>query len=247
MEQSQYLSTEAKLVPIHVAKQDIKINDVSIPLEEKDHNQPMKAGFGILRKSESRGTKPFYLCFENLFYQIEVALNQNKKIIHNISGYFKSGEITAIMGPSGSGKTSLLNYLTNRVEFANHSVHSVNIFINSEEISTHKVADYSSYVMQDDVMFDVFTPVETLKFISMLKDKKSEGQLNKEVAELIEILKLEKCKNTFIGNAQRKGLSGGEKKRVSIGCEIMSKPSILFLDEPTSGLDSTTAESSFSS
>lgn len=207
---------------------------------QQDEKAPL--GLGVLKASKSRGTKPFHLMFENLVYEIQIGKGQTKKIINNESGYLTSGQITAIMGPSGCGKTSLLNFLTNRIQFAKSSVHSGKIYLNSEEIGSEGVAEYSSYVMQDDVMMDCLTPTELLMFISKLRSEKSEEEHKQEVDEMIDILKIAKCKDTKIGNAQRKGLSGGERKRVSIGCEIISNPSILFLDEPTSGLDSTTSE-----
>ena len=74
-----------------------------------------------------------------------------------------------------------------------------------------------------------------------MKETESEAVLEKKVAKLLEDLQLKKCQNTFIGNQRKKGISGGERKRTSIGVEILSNPSILFLDEPTSGLDSQTS------
>lgn len=235
-------ATELDPVFPEKVKGDDKNPDVSLQINT---DKPLENGethtLGILKKSESRGTKPFYLTFKDIFYQIPIGKNKTKIILNNVSGYFKSGEVTAIMGPSGCGKTSILNFITNRIEFPHGAIHSSKLYINSEEITTEEVSNYSSYVMQDDVMIDVLTPVETLKFISKLKSIQSEKEHDKKVEELIEILKIEKCKDTWIGNPTRKGLSGGEKKRVSIGVEIMSNPSILFLDEPTSGLDSTTS------
>ena len=61
------------------------------------------------------------------------------------------------------------------------------------------------------------------------------------VQEMIELLGLEKCADTIVGNTQIRGLSGGEKKRVNIGIELICQPNLLFLDEPTTGLDSTNA------
>lgn len=222
-------------------KGDNKNEDVSLQIEPQKPVNSTSAPLGILTGSASRGTKTFYLTFKNVFYQIPIGKNKTKTILNNVSGYFKSGEVTAIMGPSGCGKTSILNFLTDRIEFVRGAVHKSEIFLNSEPIEPRTVSDYSSYVMQDDVLVDVLTPVETLKFIAKLKKIKTEKEYDKEVEELIEILKIEKCKDTWIGNPTRKGLSGGEKKRVSIGVEIISNPSILFLDEPTSGLDSTTS------
>jgi ABC-type multidrug transport system ATPase subunit len=95
--------------------------------------------------------------------------------------------------------------------------------------------------MQDDLLFDTLTPRETFLIVSRLRKKMPMEDHEREVDSLLEELKLTKCKDVRIGNEMRKGISGGERKRTSIGIEIMSNPSILFLDEPTSGLDSQTS------
>lgn len=239
--QTNNAATEQDPVFPKKVKGDNKNEDVSLQIEDQKQANSNPAPLGILTGSASRGTKPFYLTFKNVFYQIPIGKNKTKTILNNVSGYFKSGEVTAIMGPSGCGKTSILNFLTDRIEFVRGAVHTSEIFLNSDPIEPRTLSEYTSYVMQDDVLVDVLTPVETLKFVAKLKKIKTEKEYDKEVEELIEILKIEKCKDTWIGNPTRKGLSGGEKKRVSIGVEIISNPSILFLDEPTSGLDSTTS------
>jgi ABC-type multidrug transport system ATPase subunit len=136
--------------------------------------------------------------------------------------------VTAIMGPSGCGKTSLLNYLNNRIQFPSKSVNKGEIFINSDRTTVSQIAELSSYVMQDDLLFDILTPRETLMFVSKLRRYLTQQEYEKEVDNLMEELKLTKCKDTRVGNASRKGISGGERKRVSIGVEIISNPSILF-------------------
>jgi ABC-type multidrug transport system ATPase subunit len=192
-------------------------------------------------------TEPFTMIWRDIFYEVQTTLKDKnnqfirKAIINNVSGYAISGEVTAIMGPSGCGKTSLLNYLNNRIQFPSKSVNKGEIFINSDRTTVSQIAELSSYVMQDDLLFDILTPRETLMFVSKLRRYLTQQEYEKEVDNLMEELKLTKCKDTRVGNASRKGISGGERKRVSIGVEIISNPSILFLDEPTSGLDSQTS------
>lgn len=188
----------------------------------------------------------FSLVWRDIFYEVETKVMKNgeflrKTILNNVSGYAKSGEVTAIMGPSGCGKTSLLNFLNNRIQFAPNSKNSGDTFINSDKLDLQQISRLSSYVMQDDVFFHFMTPKETLLFTSKLRKKQSNEEHEKQVMDLIEELKLTKCMNTRIGDERHKGISGGEKKRVSIGVEIISNPSILYLDEPTSGLDSQTS------
>ena len=177
-------ATELDPVFPEKVKGDDKNPDVSLQINT---DKPLENGethtLGILKKSESRGTKPFYLTFKDIFYQIPIEKNKTKIILNNVSGYFKSGEVTAIMGPSGCGKTSILNFITNRIEFPHGAIHRSKLYINSEEITTEEISNYSSYVMQDDVMVDVLTPVETLKFISKLKSIQSEEEHDKKVEE----------------------------------------------------------------
>ena len=193
-----------------------------------------------------RSEKDFTMSFKEIEYKVNVfnkdtkTLDQ-KTIINKASGQCKSGQITAIMGPSGSGKTSLLNFITDRIEFPKDSVHTGKLYINSEEIEFNKIPFFSSYVMQDDVLFDVLTPYESLTFACRLRKIVSADKVEECVNMLINDLQISGCKNTLIGNSYNKGISGGEKKRTSIGVELISNPNILFLDEPTSGLDSQTS------
>lgn len=195
-----------------------------------------------LKKQEN----DFTLTFKNIKYEVKV-FNKDKKeyfnkvIINNAVGQCKSGELTAIMGPSGSGKTSLLNFITNRIEFSKDSTHEGKIYVNSQEISFEEIPFYSSYVMQDDVLFDVLTPYENIKFGCQLKRLVEENTTEECVNKFLSDLQLVACKDTLVGNPDMKGISGGERKRTSIGMELISNPSILFLDEPTSGLDSQTS------
>jgi len=97
--------------------------------------------------------------------------------------------------------------------------------------------------MQDDILFATFTVTEALTFAARLKLKTSEEEQNRTVAQIIQELGLGHVANSRIGDTQRKVLSGGERKRASIGVELVSDPSVVLLDEPTSGLDSFKAQS----
>jgi ABC-type multidrug transport system ATPase subunit len=196
----------------------------------------------FLKKNEN----DFTLSYKNINYKVEIKDKDTKKVdmktvIENASGQIKSGQISAIMGPSGAGKSSLLNFLTNRINFPEGSEHSGELYINNEQINFEDLSSYSSYVMQDDVLFDILTPYENIWYACKLKKVVESEKTDECVLELLKDLQLTDCKDTMVGNNEKKGISGGERKRTSIGMEIMSTPSILFLDEPTSGLDSQTS------
>ena len=82
---------------------------------------------------------------------------------------------------------------------------------------------------------------ECLEFTANMKLDCTEDKKRQTVDDLIRDLKLKKCENTYIGGEVIKGVSGGERKRTSIGVELVSNPSLIFLDEPTTGLDSYTS------
>lgn len=102
-------------------------------------------------------------------------------------------------------------------------------------------AAFSAYVQQDDILFQTMTVRECLEFAAKLKLKGTMDEKMRRVEETIRELRLNKCQNTKIGGPLVKGVSGGERKRTSIGVELITDPNLVFLDEPTTGLDSFTA------
>jgi len=161
-----------------------------------------------------------------------------KTILFPMTGYANPGETLAIMGPSGSGKTSLLNILARRVPITGGEV-----LVNGE-IQTKKFKSVSAYVTQDDILNGHLTVIEVLLFTAALRlpTRYSLKEKFRIANDIIDSLGLRKTRRTTIGiPGITKGISGGERKRVSIAVELLTSPSVLFLDEPTSGLDAKTA------
>lgn len=169
-------------------------------------------------------------------------MDVEKCILNDCSGMFSPNTFTAIVGPSGCGKTTLLNLLSARL-LANNLKLSGKLFVNQEQVYDINVhGDKIGYVMQEDLLFPTFTPRECFTFIADMRLVNLTSEERKQrVEETISVLGLTKCADTYVGNALIRGISGGEKKRTSIGVELLINPSIIFLDEPTTGLDSTTA------
>ncbi|KAJ1382175.1 P-loop containing nucleoside triphosphate hydrolase [Sesbania bispinosa] len=162
-------------------------------------------------------------------------------LLHDITGYAPKGCITAVMGPSGAGKSTFLDGLAGRI--ASGSLKG-RVSLDGVTVSASLIKRTSAYIMQDDRLFPMLTVYETFMFAAdfrlgplSLADKKQ------RVEKLIEQLGLLSSRNTYIGDEGTRGVSGGERRRVSIGVDIIHGPSLLFLDEPTSGLDSTSAHS----
>ena len=189
---------------------------------------------------------------ENLAYTSElrwsnltVSTNATKKspskvILNNSQGFVHPGEFLAIMGPSGAGKTTLLNCLSGKYQKA-LTQSSGEILINSLPISSVDYKSMIGFVPQDDILIDSMTVQETLEFSASLTLNLNASDRAKAVESMIEELSLTGCRNTLVGGTIIRGISGGEKKRLSIGVELIFNPPVLFLDEPTTGLDSFTA------
>ncbi|KAL4334058.1 hypothetical protein GQ457_07G014350 [Hibiscus cannabinus] len=165
--------------------------------------------------------------------------DNDKVILNGISGMVKPGEMLAMLGPSGSGKTTLLTALGGRL-----GGHLNGIITYNGKTFSNSMKRKTGFVTQDDVLYPHLTVTETLVFTALLRLPNSFTKQDKimHAEAVINQLGLVKCKNSIVGNTFLRGVSGGERKRVSIGQEMLINPSLLFLDEPTSGLDSTTAQ-----
>lgn len=166
-----------------------------------------------------------------------------KQILDQVWGKAEAGTTTAIMGASGAGKTSLFQTLAGRVRSGGKLVvDAEHIYLGGTKINPldREIQKQFAYVSQQDALHESSTPRESLTFSARLRLPKitTNDQVESMVNTMIEELGLSSCCDTIIGGSFRKGISGGEKRRVSIGIELVAHPSTLFLDEPTSGLDS---------
>lgn len=159
-------------------------------------------------------------------------------ILRNVSGVFHPGKMTAIMGTTGAGKTSLMNIIAGRLQGGTAQTYG-RVLVNGVAVDEDLMKMISGYVMQDDVILETMTVREAIMMSAILRLPKSKtlARKNLEVDDIIVKLNLKKTENSLVGGALQKGISGGEKKRVAVAMEMVTKPSILFLDEPTSGLD----------
>lgn len=161
-----------------------------------------------------------------------------KEILHGVNGFVQSGSLLAIMGASGAGKSTLLNVLTHR-NTKHYKVRGeihVNGFLVNKNIN-----DMSAYVQQDDLFIGTLTVREQLQFRALLRMDKRVSTKDRlaRVESVIHEMGLSKCASSRIGTpgGARKGISGGERKRLSFASEALTNPPIFFCDEPTSGLD----------
>lgn len=159
-----------------------------------------------------------------------------RRVLKNVNCRAKPWEILAIVGPSGAGKSSLLEILAGKVTPQNGSV-----FVNHKPVDKASFKKVSGYVTQKDTLFPLLTVEETLMFSAKLRLRIPQPQLSSRVEELIQELGLTQVAGARVGDDRVRGISGGERRRVSIGVDVIHDPEVLILDEPTSGLDSTSA------
>ncbi|XP_047052226.1 ABC transporter G family member 1-like [Lolium rigidum] len=161
-------------------------------------------------------------------------------LLDGVSGSAREGEIMAVLGASGAGKSTLIDALAGRIQRG--SLQGA-VTLNGDALDSSLLRVISSYVMQDDLLYPMLTVAETLMYSAEFRLPRSLSASKKRsrVEVLIDQLGLRAAANTIIGDEGHRGVSGGERRRVSIGIDIIHDPIILFLDEPTSGLDSTSA------
>ncbi|XP_077212782.1 uncharacterized protein LOC143847870 [Tasmannia lanceolata] len=211
-------------------RSSIEVECVSMPShEEKGHNKWDTIAPG----SDEYGV---FLTWEDLWVTVSNGNSGNRGLLQGLTGYAQPGEVLAIMGPSGCGKSTLLDAFVGRL--GSNTRQSGEILINGRKQTL--AFGTSAYVTQDDALMTTLTVKEAVYYSAQLKLPNSMSKSEKkERAEMtINEMGLQDAANTRIGGWDSKGLSGGQKRRLSICIEILTRPKLLFLDEPTSGLDS---------
>ncbi|KAK1413444.1 hypothetical protein QVD17_35217 [Tagetes erecta] len=160
----------------------------------------------------------------------------SRRVLREVTCHAKPWEVLAIVGPSGAGKSSLLEVLAGKL-----TPQTGSIFVNGRPMDTSRFKKISGYVTQKDTLFPLLTVEETLVFTAKLRLNLSQPELSSRVKSLIRELGLSHVANARVGDDRVRGISGGERRRVSIGVAVVHNPEVVILDEPTSGLDSNCA------
>jgi len=172
---------------------------------------------------------------------IQIAANnitfrvKDKLIVDDVGLTILPGEFVGLIGPSGAGKTSLMMMMNGVVRPSQGDV-----FINSQSLYSNfdLFKGQIGYVPQDDIIHRELKVQESFTYTGKLRlDNYSNEEIATQVDTVLDTLGIEDTRDTLIGSAEKKGISGGQRKRVNLGQELLTEPSVLFLDEPTSGLD----------
>jgi len=193
--------------------------------------------FGKIRLPDNEASKlmtdhvPASLHFSGITYKLG-----NRTILDNISGSVKPGQVMAIMGASGAGKSTFLDILARKRKRGGVSGTTL---VNGREVMDTEFKKVMGFVDQEDTLMSTLTVYETVLYSALLRLPREMSLEAKKyrTLETMNELGILGIKDMRIGSSGNRSISGGEKRRVSIACELVTSPSILFLDEPTSGLD----------
>lgn len=158
--------------------------------------------------------------------------------LRNINIAEEGGKLIGVMGASGSGKSTLMNVL-NGTDIPTEG----EVLINGMNIHEQDIKGVIGFVPQDDFLIEDLTVYENLYFAAKLCfGNHSEEELHKLVLQKLKVLGLQETKDLKVGSPLEKTISGGQRKRLNIGLELLREPAVLFVDEPTSGLSSRDSE-----
>jgi ABC transport system ATP-binding/permease protein len=160
---------------------------------------------------------------------------KRKRLIEGVSLTIYPSELVGLMGPAGAGKTTLMNSLNGYTRPAEGAV-----LINSQDLYQNydQFCGHIGYMPQDDIMHRDLTVGQALYYAARLRlpSDYTDADIRARIQHVLGLLEMEGTEDVIIGSPERKGISGGQRKRVNLAMELLSDPSILFLDEPTSGL-----------
>ncbi|XP_034702796.1 ABC transporter G family member 28-like isoform X1 [Vitis riparia] len=166
---------------------------------------------------------------------------KNKHLLRCVTGKIMPGRITAVMGPSGAGKTTFISALAGKAIGCRMAGL---ILINGVNESIHSYKKIIGFVPQDDIVHGNLTVEENLWFSARCRLSMDLPKAEKVlvIERVIESLGLQAVRDSLVGTVEKRGISGGQRKRVNVGLEMVMEPSLLILDEPTSGLDSSSSQ-----
>ncbi|XP_042047086.1 ABC transporter G family member 28-like [Salvia splendens] len=206
-------------------------------LQEQTKNMTLSGVISVASDMEFLNRPPIEVFFQDLTLTLK---GKKKHLLRCVTGKLVPGHVSAVMGPSGAGKTTFLSALLGK---AAGCTITGSILINGKNDPMQSYKRIIGYVPQDDIVHGNLTVEENLWFSARCRlaadlDKAERVLI---VERVIEALGLQHIRDSLVGTVEKRGISGGQRKRVNVGLEMVMEPSLLILDEPTSGLDSSSS------
>ncbi|XP_047307489.1 putative white-brown complex homolog protein 30 [Impatiens glandulifera] len=205
--------------------------------EQKNKDMTFSGIISMATDEDVRTRPPIEVAFKNLTITLK---GKKRHLMRCVYGKIMPGRVSAVMGPSGAGKTTFLSALAGMITGCTMSG---SILINGKRESIHSYKKIIGYVPQDDTVHGNLTVEENLRFSARCRLASDLPKADKVlvVERVIESLGLQLIRDSLVGTVEKRGISGGQRKRVNVGLEMVMEPSLLILDEPTSGLDSSSS------
>ncbi|KAM0877156.1 hypothetical protein ACQ4PT_035663 [Festuca glaucescens] len=205
--------------------------------QEENKNMSFTGVIDMVKEQQKEITRPLLKVeFKNLTLSLG-----KRKLLRSVTGELQPGRVTAVMGPSGAGKTTFLNAVSGKVTGYQMTG---SVLVNGKHGSIRSYKKIIGFVPQDDVVHGNLTVEENLWFSANCRLPATMSHRDRVliVERVIDSLDLQGVRNSVVGTVEKRGISGGQKKRVNVGLEMVMEPSLLILDEPTSGLDSSSSQ-----
>lgn len=204
---------------------------------EKDLTPQLSAFVHSMRKATDAARFGLSFQYSDLSFHPKGSV---RPILQNVTGSIERGSLVAVMGGSGAGKSTFVNVLMGKTTNTGGSV-----MINNVPGKIKRYKKLIGYVPQDDVLLPELTVRENILHSARIRLPRtwSDVDVQAHVTSVIDCLELSHVRDSLVGSVGKPVISGGQRKRVSIGMELAAAPMAIFLDEPTSGLDATAASS----
>ncbi|TVU27689.1 hypothetical protein EJB05_19186 [Eragrostis curvula] len=202
--------------------------------EQENHNMTFSGVISMAKEHDESSRPVIEIAFKDLTLTLK---GSKKKLLRSVTGKLSPGRVAAVMGPSGAGKTTFLSAIAGK---ATGCETSGLVLINGKIEPIRGYKKIIGFVPQDDIVHGNLTVEENLWFNARCRLSADMSKADKVlvVERVIESLGLQAVRDSLVGTVEQRGISGGQRKRVNVGLEMVMEPSVLILDEPTSGLDS---------
>ncbi|KAF8779522.1 hypothetical protein HU200_002579 [Digitaria exilis] len=203
-------------------------------MQQENHNMTFSGVISMAKDHDVSSRPAIEVAFKDLTLTLK---GSKKKLLWSVSGKLSPGRVAAVMGPSGAGKTTFLSAIAGK---ATGCETSGLVLINGKIEPIRGYKKIIGFVPQDDIVHGNLTVEENLWFNARCRLSADMSKADKVlvVERVIESLGLQAIRDSLVGTVEQRGISGGQRKRVNVGLEMVMEPSVLILDEPTSGLDS---------
>ncbi|CAD6336693.1 unnamed protein product [Miscanthus lutarioriparius] len=203
-------------------------------MEQESQNLTFSGVISMATDEDIKKRPTVEIAFKDLTLTLK---GSKKKLLRSVTGKLMAGRVAAVMGPSGAGKTTFLSAIAGK---ATGCETTGMILINGKTEPIRAYKRIIGFVPQDDIVHGNLTVQENLWFNARCRLSADMSKADKVlvVERVIESLGLQAVRDSLVGTVEQRGISGGQRKRVNVGLEMVMEPSVLILDEPTSGLDS---------